>query len=193
MSFKLWWEQDEANRICAATDSRRAIGPVPSTPVGPKPAKKARVVPVVEVIAALGEGLTGGSIAGDPIPGDLVSVPVHLFGFDAKDELEWPIDDDEELIATVLSVDAAQSIVELEVEGISQHVRLAFSVIQTLYHVRPARIARCEHFFAFCFVSTTARSFNPGTIPSCADSTSAWRARSSTARATPLRPRSDPS
>ena len=50
------------------------------------------------------------------------------------------IDDDDELIATVLSVEAHQSIVKVEVEGVSQHVLLAFSVIETLYHVRPARI-----------------------------------------------------
>ena len=85
--------------------------------------------------------VTGGSIVSDPIPGDLVSVPIHLFGFDAKEELEWQIDDDEELIATVLSVYAEQSIV-------SQHMLMAFSVTETLYHVRPVRIARCELVFA---------------------------------------------
>ena len=197
MSNRELWEPDEHRRIGATTGSRRAIGTVPSTPAGPKPAKKARVVPVVEVIATLGEGVSGGSILGDPIPGDLVSVPIHLFSFDAKEELEWPIDDDDELIATVLSVDAEQSIVEVEVEGISQHVFLDFSVIETLYHVRPARIARCELFSHFAS-SNESRSFrhetiNPGTLPSCADSTSAWRGRSSTARATPLGPRSAPS
>ena len=98
------------------------------------------MVPVVEVTAALGEGVTAGSIVDDPMPDDLVSVPTHLFGIDAKEEIEWPTDDDDELIATVLSVDAYQSIVEIEVEGVSHHVLLSFSVIDTLCHVRPARI-----------------------------------------------------
>ena len=61
-----------------------AIGAVASTPAGPKPAKKVRVVPVVEVIAALGEGVAAGFIVDDPMPGDIVSVPIHSFRFDAK-------------------------------------------------------------------------------------------------------------
>ena len=63
-----------------------------------------------------------------------------MFGFDAKEDIEWPIGDDEELIATVLSVDAHHSIAGVEVEGSSQHVLLAFPVIEAMCCVRPARI-----------------------------------------------------
>ena len=61
--------------------------------------------------------------------------------------------------------DAEQSIVEVEVEveGVSQHVFLASSVIEMLYHVRPARIARCELFFAFVSPDES-RSFRHETV-----------------------------
>ena len=43
---------------------------------------------MADVNAALGEGVARGSIVDGPMAGDLMSVPIYFFGFDAKEELE---------------------------------------------------------------------------------------------------------